>query len=228
MLAQDDVALEVAFGPGGVLESIQPGKAYVDASTVGPETSRRISEAVTKKGGRYLEAPVSGTKQPAEQGKLIFLSGGDESLFTEVKPALDVLGSKSLFLGEVGNGARMKLAVNMVMGSMLNALSEGLALSEKAGLSQEALLEVLEAGAMSCGLFRVKGKQILAGEHPPSFPLKHHQKDMRLALAVGDEVGQPMPVAAAANETFKLAKSLGFGNEDTAAVYKALQGDKRS
>lgn len=132
-----------------------------------------------------------------------------QSLFTEVKPALDVLGSKSLFLGEVGNGARMKLAVNMVMGSMLNALSEGLALSEKAGLSQEALLEVLEAGAMSCGLFRVKGKQILAGEHPPSFPLKHHQKDMRLALAVGDEVGQPMPVAAAANEVG--LQGLGFG-----------------
>jgi hypothetical protein len=102
----------------------------------------------------------------------------------------------------------MKLAVNMVMGSMLNALSEGLALSERVGLSQEALLEVLDAGAMSCGLFRVKGKQILAGEHPPSFPLKHHQKDMRLALAVGDEVGQPMPVAAAANEVG--SQGLGF------------------
>lgn len=94
----------------------------------------------------------------------------------------------------------MKVTVNMVMGTMLNALSEGLALSEKAGLSQESLLEVLDAGAMSCGLFKTKGQEMLKGEYPVSFPLKHHQKDMRLALAVGDEVAQPLPVAAAADQ----------------------------
>jgi len=220
-LSDPAAALAVVFGAGGVLEGVA-GKDYVDMSTVDEATSQRIAEAVAAKGGRFLEAPVSGSKKPAIDGTLIILAAGDRALYDKALPALDIMGKKSLFLGDVGSGARMKLVVNMIMGSMVTAFSEGLSLAGKAGLSQEQVLEVLDLGAMANGLFKLKGPQMMRRSFPPAFPLKHQQKDMRLALALGDDLAQPLPVAAAANETFKKAREMGFDDADMAAVYNAV------
>ncbi|XP_024361826.1 glyoxylate/succinic semialdehyde reductase 1 [Physcomitrium patens] len=222
MLADPSVAISVALGPGGVVEGITPGKGYVDMSTVDSATSSQIAKAIEAKGGDFLEAPVSGSKQPAEAGTLIILAAGSESLFAKVKPAFDAMGKKSFFLNDVGSGAKMKLVVNMIMGSMMTAFSEGLALADKAGLSQQTLLEVLELGAIGNPMFKLKGPSMISGKCPTAFPLKHQQKDMRLALALGDEVGQSMPVAAAANEIYKKARSLGLGEQDFSSVHQAL------
>ncbi|XP_043706919.1 glyoxylate/succinic semialdehyde reductase 1 isoform X2 [Telopea speciosissima] len=152
-----------------------------------------------------------------------------ESLYDEIIPAFNVLGKKSFFLGEVGNGAKMKLVVNMIMGSMINAFSEGLVLSDRSGLSQQTLLEVLELGAVATPMFKMKGPAMIQNNYAPAFPLKHQQKDMRLALALGDENAVSMPVAAAANEAFKKARNMGFGDHDFSAVYETVKslGDSK-
>ncbi|MCM0080368.1 NAD(P)-dependent oxidoreductase [Geomonas sp. Red32] len=222
MLADPAAAHAVCFGPQGALEGIGEGRGYVDMSTVDAATSREIAQAVTGKGGRYLEAPVSGSKKPAEDGTLIFLTGGDRSLFDQALPLLQKMGKKHLFLGDAGRGAQMKLIVNMVMGVMMNTLCEGLALAGKAGLAAEDLLDVLDSGALANPMFKLKGSQITQSSYPPAFPLKHMQKDMRLAVALGDELDQPLHAAAAANENFKKAKALGFSDEDFCAVFKAI------
>ena len=131
MLADPAAAEAVCFGENGVLEGIAPGKGYVDMSTVDAATSRRIGAAVTARGGRFLEAPVSGSRKPAEEGTLVVLAAGDRSLYDDALPGLDRMGKKVLFLGEAGNGANMKLVVNMVMGGMMAAFCEGLALGGK-------------------------------------------------------------------------------------------------
>ncbi|KAK9817270.1 hypothetical protein WJX72_012076 [[Myrmecia] bisecta] len=223
MLADPEAAVKVVFQKDGVLEAITAGKAYVDMSTVDPATCQRIAEAVTSKGGRFLEAPVGGSKQPAIDGQLLILAAGDESLFQECKTAFDIMGKRSFYLGQVGAGARMKLIINMIMGSMMGAFSEGMALADKAGLKQEELLEVLSLGVTGNGLISIKGPSILKHSYPPAFPLKHQQKDMRLALALGDEVSQPLPVAAAANEAYKAAKAMGHADDDMAAIYEAIK-----
>lgn len=223
MLADPAAALAVCDGPDGVLAGISTGKGYVDMSTVDSATSGQIAAAVTARGGRFLEAPVSGSRKPAEEGALIILAAGDRSLYDEALPGLERMGKKILHLGEVGNGARMKLVVNMVMGGMMTAFCEGLALGEKAGLHQTDILEVIDAGAMANPMFRLKGGQIGQGNYTAAFPLKHMQKDMRLAVALGDGVGQPLFSAAAANELFKRAREMGFGDEDFAAVFKAIR-----
>ena len=140
MLADPVAAEAVALGPDGVVEAMCAGKGYVDVSTVDPASAAKIAAAIRGKGGAYLEAPVSGSKKPAEDGTLIFLCAGDEALYTTCLEALEVMGKKSLFLGEVGAGARMKLVVNMVMGSMLAAYSEGFALAEAAGLNLDDVM----------------------------------------------------------------------------------------
>ncbi|KAJ7514121.1 hypothetical protein O6H91_23G028800 [Diphasiastrum complanatum] len=222
MLADPDVALSVVFDENGVLEQITSSKGYVDMSTVDSITSSKISKAVTEKGGRFVEAPVSGSKKPAEDGALVILAAGDKLLYEEVIPAFNAMGKKSFYLGDVGNGAKMKLVVNMIMGSMMTAFSEGLAVADKAGLSQQTLLDILDLGAIGNGMFRLKGPTMLQHSFPPAFPLKHQQKDMRLALALGDEVAQPMPVAAVSNELYKKARSLGLEDHDFSAVYHAV------
>ena len=127
MLADPVAALAVCDGPDGVLEGMAAGKGYVDMSTVDVATSAGIAAAVTARGGRFLEAPVSGSKKQAEDGALIILAAGDRSLYEEVLPGFERMGKKILHLGEVGNGARMKLVVNMVMGGMMTSFCEGLA-----------------------------------------------------------------------------------------------------
>lgn len=223
MLADPAAAESVCFGTNGVLDGIGPGKGYVDMSTVDAATSRKIGAAVTARGGRFLEAPVSGSKKPAEEGTLIILAAGDRSLFDEAMPALAKMGQKVLYLGETGNGANMKLVVNMVMGGMMTAFCEGLALGEKAGLELAEVIDVLGAGALANPMFKLKGGLIIQGEFPTAFPLKHMQKDLRLAVALGDQLNHPLYSAAAANEGFKRAKEMGLGDEDFSALYKAIR-----
>ncbi|MED6217983.1 putative oxidoreductase glyr1 [Stylosanthes scabra] len=223
MLSDPPAALSVVFDKNGVLDQIGNGKGYVDMSTVDADTSLKISEAIKAKGGSFLEAPVSGSKKPAEDGQLVILAAGDKALYDEILPAFDVLGKKSFHLGEVGNGAKMKLVVNMIMGSMMNAFSEGLTLAGRSGLDPSTLLDVLDLGAMANPMFKMKGPSMLKNNYSPAFPLKHQQKDMRLALALGDENAVPMPVAAAANEAFKKARSMGLGDLDFSAVHETLK-----
>jgi 3-hydroxyisobutyrate dehydrogenase-like beta-hydroxyacid dehydrogenase len=222
MLSDPAAAEEVCFAEQGVLAGISAGKGYVDMSTVDAVTSRRIAAAISAAGGRFLEAPVSGSRKPAEEGSLVILAAGDNSLFDDSMHAFSKMGKKSLFLGEVGNGANMKLVVNMIMGGMMAVFCEGLALAAKAGLTPPDLLEVIDSGAIANPLFRIKGGSILNNNFSVAFPLKHMQKDLRLAVGLGDQAGQPLFSAAAANEAFKRAKEMGFGDEDFSAIFKAI------
>lgn len=222
MLADPAAALAVATGPKGAASSIAAGKGYVDVSTVDAETSKAIATAIRSAGGQFLEAPVSGSKGPAEQGQLIFLCGGDEALFNAAFPLLEVMGKASFFLGEEGSGANMKLVVNMVMGSMMAAFAEGLSLAEKSGLKKSDMLEVVKLGAIAAPMFALKGPAMAERSYPTAFPLKHQQKDMRLALALGDSLGLPMPTAAAANELYIRARAQGQGDADFSAVLDAV------
>ncbi|WP_339722632.1 NAD(P)-dependent oxidoreductase [Marinomonas primoryensis] len=223
MVSDPDAALALCQGPDGVLEGIGSGRGYVDMSTVDNTTSKAISNLITQAGGRFLEAPVSGTKKPAEDGTLIILAAGDASLYEDTKPAFDVMGKMSPYLGDVGQGANMKLVVNMMMGGMLSIFSEGMSLGQKAGLNGNQILEIIDAGAIANPMFKGKGAMLLKEDYSTSFPLKHMQKDIRLAVALGDQLEQPLPTAAAANETFKQAIKAGFADEDIVAVYKVIK-----
>ncbi|XP_042033735.1 glyoxylate/succinic semialdehyde reductase 2, chloroplastic-like [Salvia splendens] len=223
MLADPESAVDVACGKQGAASGMSPGKGYVDVSTVDGPTSSLISARIQSTGALFLEAPVSGSKKPAEDGKLIFLTAGDKSLYERAAPYLDLMGKSRFFLGEVGNGAAMKLVVNMIMGSMMASFSEGLLLSEKVGLDPSILVEVISQGAISAPMYSMKGPSMVKSLYPTAFPLKHQQKDLRLALGLAESVSQPTPVAAAANELYKVAKSKGLSDDDFSAVIEALK-----
>lgn len=222
MVSDPAAARDLYFGVDGVGAGLGPGRDYIDMSTVDAATSRRIDRAVVEAGGRFLEAPVSGTKKPAADGTLVILAAGDAGLYADAEPLFAAMGKRSFFLGETGQAARMKLIVNLVMGGMMASFCEGLALAGRSGLKEGALLDVLAAGALGNPMFAIKGPLIERGEIAPAFPLKHMQKDLRLAGLLGDELEQPLPSAAAANEAFIRARALGLGDDDFSAVYRAI------
>ncbi|KAL8056081.1 hypothetical protein ABFX02_04G096500 [Erythranthe guttata] len=224
MLADPESAAEVAYGKHGAASGMSPGKGYVDVSTVDGPTSKLISTRIKSSGALFLEAPVSGSKKPAEDGQLIFLTAGDKSLYKTAAPFLDIMGKSRFYLGDVGNGAAMKLVVNMIMGSMMASFSEGLLLSEKVGLDPKVLVEVITQGAINAPMYSMKGPSMVQSLYPTAFPLKHQQKDLRLALGLAESVCQPTPIAAAANELYKVAKSRGLSDDDFSAVIEALKG----
>jgi len=195
-------------------------------ATLAVSDMTRLSEQVLGKGGRFLEAPVSGSKGPAANGALVFLCGGDRPLYDTVSAQLEAMGKKSFYFGEVGTGTKMKLVVNMVMGTMMCAFGEGLELCTQQGLQPEQLLEVLDLAAVANPMFKLKGPKMIQGDHAPNFPLQHAHKDMRLAVAAAEAVGLDMPVSASAEAAMKRACDDGRGELDFSAVFESQKKPK--
>jgi 3-hydroxyisobutyrate dehydrogenase-like beta-hydroxyacid dehydrogenase len=224
MMATPAAVESVRDGDDGIIAGLRPGTGYVDMSTVDAETSIKSALLTHEAGALFLEAPVAGSRKPAEDATLTIMAAGDRGLYDSSLPALEKLGRKILFLGETGNASRMKLANNLVMGGMLTALCEGMALASGSGLDAAQFLEVLDSGAVSNPMFRLKGPQIAANrEFPAAFPLRHMQKDLRLALRLADEIGQPLFASATVNELYKAALAEGLGDSDFAAVSRVIR-----
>ncbi|XP_051488075.1 cytokine-like nuclear factor N-PAC isoform X6 [Apus apus] len=214
-------AKDLVLGPSGVLQGIRPGKCYVDMSTVDAETVTELAQVIVSRGGRFLEAPVSGNQQLSNDGMLVILAAGDRGLYEDCSSCFQAMGKTSFFLGEVGNAAKMMLIVNMVQGSFMATIAEGLTLAQVTGQSQQTLLDILNQGQLASIFLDQKCQNILQGNFKPDFYLKYIQKDLRLAIALGDSVNHPTPMAAAANEVYKRAKALDQSDNDMSAVYRA-------
>ncbi len=224
MMANPAAVLSVRDGAEGIIAGLSSGIGYVDMSTVDAGTSLESYRLAHEKGALFLEAPVAGSRKPAEDATLTIMTAGDRELYDSSLPVLEKMGKKLLFLGETGNASRMKLANNLVMCGMLTALSEGIALAAGSGLDTAQLLEVLDSGAVTNPMFRLKGPQIAANkEFPAAFPLKHMQKDLRLALQLAEEVGQPLFVTATINELYKKALAENLGDADFAAISRVIR-----
>lgn len=222
MVSDPAAAEALCLGADGVCGGISSGKGYIDVSTVDSTTSTKLSKAVHDRGGLYLEAPVSGSKKPAEDGALVFLCSGDETLYNHAEHALDIMGKKAFYFGEAGRGAHVKLVINMIMGTMMTALGEGLSLGQKAGLDPSDIIEVLAQGAINNPMFQLKGPLMAEGNFRTAFPLKHMQKDMRLALELGKTLNQPLSTVSAANDLYLKALESGSGDDDFSAVYQVI------
>ncbi|KAM4632226.1 cytokine-like nuclear factor N-PAC isoform 2-T2 [Discoglossus pictus] len=220
-VADPKAAKDLVLGPSGVLQGIRPGKCYVDMSTVDPETVAEVSQVIVSRGGRFLEAPVSGNQQLSNDGMLVILAAGDQGVYEDCSSCFQAMGKASFFLGEVGNAARMMLILNMVQGSFMATIAEGMTLAQVTGQSQQTLLDILNQGQLASIFLDQKCQNILQGNFKPDFYLKYIQKDLRLAIALGDSVNHPTPMAAAANEVYKRAKALDQSDNDMSAVYRA-------
>ena len=233
MLSTPAVSKIVFEGDDGVLAGVTDKTSIVDCATLAEEDMKRMNEAVVAKGARFLEAPVSGSKGPAAAGSLIFLCAGSQQLFDEIKDdGLNVMGKASHFFNtEVGYGTRAKLVVNSLMGTMLAAFGESLALSESVGLDPSKMIEVIGQGAIQSPMYALKGPKMVVKDHAPNFPLKHAHKDMALATAMAKEAGVEFSVIEQGEKILGAAKDdtdLNLADEDFSAVFEKIHKDSTS
>ncbi len=223
MLSDPAAVREVAAGQDGIVFALAPGKTYIDMSTVSPESSREIAAMTKRAGADYLEAPVLGSRKPAAERTLVILAGGDAAVARRMEPVLLAMGSRVVYMGDVGAAAHMKLIVNQIMGTILCVFAEAALTGIAAGLRAEKMLDVIQSSVVACPAIQVKGPDMLGGRaFAVQFPLRHAHKDLRLAVMAGDAAGVPTPVTAAAHQLFSIARERGFGDHDISAVLRAL------
>jgi 3-hydroxyisobutyrate dehydrogenase-like beta-hydroxyacid dehydrogenase len=223
MLARPDIVEDAAMSKDGFLFHVESGQLWVDCSTVDPSFSKRMAEEAHARGIRFLGAPVTGSKGPAAQAKLIFWVGGAEADLEACRPLLECMGNKIVYCGGQGMGASIKMVMNQVLGTAMAAFAEGLVLGESLGLSRTVLFDALFNGPAAAPFLAVKRERIEAGNYAEAdFALRLLQKDLHLAAVSAYESGVAMPLTNAAKELYRLAMRSGLGDEDISAIYAYL------
>jgi 3-hydroxyisobutyrate dehydrogenase len=220
----DPPAVErLLFAEDGIVAAARPGFRYVEASTISPDLARRTAESLRAKGADALEAPMTGSKGGAENGTLLFMTGGRQETHDELQPVLMAMGTKAIYCGDTGQAATMKLIGNTLISFMLEGLCEGLVLGRKAGLSIDKMIEVIMASGYASPYFKFKGEAIARRNFEQQFSIDLLVKDQTLMLAEAARRLVPMPGLAAIREAHQSARAQGWGQDDIAGVVKALE-----
>ena len=223
MLAHPEAVEEVALGQSGFLDVMKEDALWVDSSTVHPTFSRRMAQAATARGVRFLDAPVAGTKAPAENAELTFFVGGDAADLKEASPLFEAMGKKTVHVGEHGMGTALKLVVNHMLATSMLAFAEGVVFGQALGLSEETLFNALIGGPLVPAYLESKRQSLEQDGYEASFPLKWIQKDMQMVSNAAYNVGAAMPVANLTKELYQMAVQCGYGDEDFGAIYQDLK-----
>ncbi len=213
----------VTEGPDGILAGLESGKIYVDMSTVSPAFSQELAEKARERGARMLDAPVSGSVETLEQGKLTFMVGGDRATFDEVEPILLGVGPKATYVGRNGLAVTMKIATNLSLAVQMLAFSEGMLLAERSGIARETAAEVLLHSVIASPMVKYRGPFVLDMPEEAWFDVDMMQKDMNLALELGRQVNVPLPTTATTNEFLTAARGMGLAAKDFAVVFEVLE-----
>ena len=223
MVTDPEALLAVLQGEQGVLAGLKQGTAVINMSTVSAEATLAAARLVTEGGGKYIDAPVSGTKKPAEDGTLVILAGGRQEEVEAVKPLLLSMGKAVVHCGEIGMGTHMKLTINLLLGDMMQCLAETLVFGAKLGLSSEKIFETINAGPLAAPFYNIKGQAIRTNEFSKKFSIDLIHKDLTLILEAAGKAGVMLPATAAAREVASGARGMGLGDEDMAAIVKVLE-----
>ena len=218
MLSNDAAVKEIFDGTNGLLSNSIAGKLLIDMSTVAPETSRYLSTRCSAHKMNFLEAPVSGSVKPAQDGQLIILVGGSVANYEKAIPVFNVLGKLSVHVGAAGVGSSAKLAINYLLGLHLQGLAETILFAEKNGVSKTDMLTIINEGACGNGITKIKSPSILNNDYPAAFALKHLVKDLQLAK----DAGLYTPLITPLFDSYQQALQEGLGEEDVMAVIKLL------
>jgi 3-hydroxyisobutyrate dehydrogenase-like beta-hydroxyacid dehydrogenase len=213
----------IMFPEDGVRAGAHRGMRYLETSTISPGLVLRVAECLGERGAEVLEGPVTGSKLGAERGTLLFMTGGRAELHEELLPLMMAMGSKAIHCGPLGQASVTKLIGNTLISFMLEGFCEGVLVGRRAGVPLEKILEVVMASGFASPYYPFKGAAIANRDWDTHFSIDLLMKDQDLMLEQGFERGVPMPGLAAIREVFHAARAQGFGQEDIAAVIKALE-----
>lgn len=222
-LPETQTVEEILFGSGGVAGTMKPGQVLVDCSTIHPLAARRMHQNLKDRGIIFLDAPISGMEARAKAGTLTIMVGGEEASFQRVRPALEAMGNKILYVGPSGNGQLMKLTNQLLFDIHCAALAEVVPMAVKMGLDPEQVIAVTRSGTGQCFALDNFGPLILEGNFGPGYPLEDAYKDMVHAMEISSAHRIPLPVTAATMTTYQMALDQGLGRENKGAMIKVWE-----
>lgn len=214
---------EVLSGSSGLCSGLRQGSLVINMSTVSREATLAAAGAVQAQKALFLDAPVAGSKKPAQDATLTILAGGEQALVERMTPLLKTMGSRIIYCGGVGQGTGMKLFINLLLGTLMQCFAEALCLGKALDLAIPAMLQTVENSALACPLYKAKGAALSAGDFSKNFSVDLIYKDLGLILDAALSKGIPLPVTLAAREAFGRARDRGFGDEDMCSVIKVIE-----
>lgn len=219
MVADAGTVIEAMSGDQGALAAqLADGATWLQMSTIGIEGTERCAALAAERGLAFFDAPVLGTKAPAEQGTLVVLGSGPEDRRDRVQPIFDVVGARTMWIGEAGAATKLKLAVNTWVLTVLEGTAEVLALAEGLGLDPQLVLDAVKDGPLDIGYMQMKGRAMMAREFEPSFRLQLAAEDAGLVVDAVDLHGLDLPLVTAIRD--RLHQGIAeHGEKDMAATY---------
>ncbi|WP_026412602.1 NAD(P)-dependent oxidoreductase [Actinomadura oligospora] len=221
MLTEGDAALAAMRAAAPAL---RPGQIWAQMSTVGADSVGPLAAFAAEHGLTFVDAPVQGTRQPAEQGELVILAAGPEQARAALAPLFDAVGSKTVWLdedGASGAGTRLKLAAVAYGITLTSIAAESLALTKALGLDPALFGEIVTGGPLDSPYLQAKLQAVLTGDYTPSFTVRNGEKDMRLITEAAASANVRLDMAEAARARFRRAIEQGHGDLDIAATYHA-------
>jgi 3-hydroxyisobutyrate dehydrogenase-like beta-hydroxyacid dehydrogenase len=211
---------------GAMEAAMRPGQVIVDTTTGDPVLTPALGARLAARGVCYLETPVSGSSAQARQGDVLVIVAGDRQGFDQAKRLLDAVSERHEYVGPLGNGVKMKLLTNLVLGLNRAVLSEGLGFAKCIGLDASASLAVLKKSVAYSFCMDVKGEKIVGGDFRPQSRLSQHLKDIRIVVERGTERGAKLPLSKLHQELLESVESAGYGDEDNCAIFRAFDPDQ--
>ncbi len=219
MLSDADAVMESA---ATVLNALPDDAIWIQMSTIGIQATERCAERAEQAGIMFVDAPVLGTREPAERAELVILASGPADARERCESLFNALGSRTLWLGQAGQGTRCKVVVNGWVVGVVAVLAETISLAEVLGIDPRRFFEAVEGGPLDLPYARMKGgKMIERSFDDPSFRLSLSRKDAELILAASADAGLELPVMDAITKRLLRAEQDGHGDEDMAATYWA-------
>ncbi|MEQ8304970.1 MAG: NAD(P)-dependent oxidoreductase [Hoeflea sp.] len=227
MLANDDAARAVYLGPEGLIESAG-AKLLVEMGTISPDLVRDLARGAQAAGKSFVDAPVSGATQAAENADLLVMAGCTQAEHPELEQLFAAMGRKTIWLGQSGSGAVLKLAVNMLIHGLNQTVSEALTLAGKAGISEPDAFDVIENSAAAAPMLKYRRALYLdEAEQDVSFTVELAEKDLRLALGLASNLDVAMPQTQTTLDVLKAARDKGYGQRDMASILAFMKGQQR-
>ena len=223
MLPDSADSEKVILGPDGVLEGAKGGSVIIDMSSIAPLVSQRIAADCAEKGVEMLDAPVSGGEPGAVAGTLAVMVGGKQEIFDKSLDLMNVMGGNVVLTGDIGAGGVTKLANQIIVAANIEALSEALVLSQKAGVDPEKVFNAIRGGLAGSAVMEAKAPMMLGRNFQAGFRIRLHQKDLRNVMQTAQELNIPLPVTSLLQQILGALVNEGESESDHSAILKFVE-----
>jgi 3-hydroxyisobutyrate dehydrogenase len=215
-------AVDAVIFDGDVVDAFADGCVWAQMGTIGVAATLRMRDQLASRrpGVMFVDAPVSGSKGPAQQGQLLILASGPAAAAEVVAPVFDIVGRKTVWLGEAGQGSQVKLVVNAYMSILIEGVAETMELADRLGIGHQQLAEVIEGGPLDAPIADAKFRKMDQRDFTAEFPLEWALKDVDLAISAAS--GETPPLLAALSGQWHAAVAAGHGRQDISAARLAL------